>query len=169
MQGEWEGGVEEEEPEWISSSESQAAAVDPDSEESEEEPPNLQAIAAVVLQDIREREQFARIVARAGGVEPGREPAPVVQGARARAQERERRQLEIARQYQEERRRRQAQARVERQRARELVQEYRINIRAAAKRIAREDPVQRRLEERRREVAQRSRTPPRDRNQPTRS
>ena len=73
MQGEWEGGVVEEEPEWISSSESQAAA-DPDSEESEESP-NLQAIAAVVLQDVREREQYAQIVARAGGIEPGRRPA----------------------------------------------------------------------------------------------
>ena len=167
MQGEWEGGVEEEEPEWISSSESQAA-VDPDSEESEE-PPNLQAIAAVVLQDVREREQYAQIVARAGGIEPGRRPAPEPR-ARGRAQERERRQLEIARRYREERRQRQEQARAERQRARELVQEYRINIRAAAKRIAREDPVQRRVEEeRRRGEEQRSRTPPRDRNQPTRS
>ena len=76
MQGEWEGGVEEEEPEWISSSDSPAAE-DPDSEECEEEQPNLQEIAAVVLQDIQEREQFARVVARAGGIEPGRVvPAP---------------------------------------------------------------------------------------------
>ena len=165
MQGEWEGEVEEE-PEWISSSDSDAA--DPDSE-SGESPPNLQAIAAVVLQDVREREQYAQIVARAGGIEPGRRPAPEQPRARERAQERERRQLEIARRYREERRQQQERERAERQRARELVQEYRINIRAAAKRIAREDPVQRRVEERRRGEEQRSRSPLRDRNQPTRS
>ena len=169
MQGEWEG--EEEDAVWISSSESPAADQEVSPEESEEEEgPDLQAIAAVVLQDQREREEFARRVARAGGIEPARiQPAPV--RAAIRGQERERRQLEIARRVRDERRRQQAQARIERQRAREAVQAFRVNIRAAAKRIAADDPVRRRVEERRvqEQREQRSRSPRRDRDRPTRS
>ena len=170
MQGEWEG----EEAEWVSSSESPAAEQEGENspEESEEEEPDLQAIAAVVLQDQREREEFARRVARTGGIEPARiQPAPVQERAVIQAQERERRQLEIARRVRDERRQQQAQARIERQRAREAVQAFRVNIRAAAKRIAADDPVRRRVEERRarEQRDQRSRSPRRDRDRPTRS
>ena len=89
MQGEWE---REEEAEWISSSESPAAEQEgEESQEESEEEPDLQAIAAVVLRDQREREDFARRVALAGGIEPARiRPAPPPQRAALRAQERER-------------------------------------------------------------------------------
>ena len=129
----------------------------------------------------KEREELGRRVARAGGIElvAARErPHPTVaphllqqwERARAAARRREqlRREAEAHRQEREERRRLQNQTREERrqQRAERAIRDFQRDIRAAAKRIAANDPVAQRLQQR---AASPGEPEPRDRDRPTRS
>ena len=128
-----QGGIEEEEVEWVSSSDSSLnrgeAAADSSESSAEQEGEQQQGvhlaeIADVVLREQREREDreaLARRVARAGGIElvAARQRAPGPQeDPRARARDRERRQLEIARRFREARRQVQNRVREERRRVR---------------------------------------------------
>ena len=172
-----QGGIEGEEGvEWIFSSSSgpaegeSAAEASDSSESSGPGEVHLAEIAEAVLQQQRQREELARRVARAGGIElvapRAQAAAPPEDRVAVRARERERRQLEIARRFREARRQAQNQQREERRQARaaRAVDEFGRNIRAAAKRVAARDPVQRRLDQERA-----SRSPRRDRDRPTRN